>query len=49
MILGDKNSNIPRITAVIAEAFAEEVFELHSEMKMRLTQIIRQIQVISSK
>ena len=44
-ILGLNNSNIPRIIAVIAEAFAEEVFELESEVKTRLTQIIRTIQV----
>ena len=47
-ILGLSNSNIPRIIAVIAEAFAEEVFELESEVKIRLTQIIRTIQVCFS-
>jgi len=46
-ILGLNNSNIPRIIAVIAEAFAEEVFELESEVKTRLTQIIRTIQMNS--
>ena len=46
LVLGANNSNIPRIIAVIAEAFAEEVFELETEVKGRLIQLIRHIQVI---
>eukprot|EP00794_Sanderia_malayensis_P010931 gene10931-12092_t len=43
-VLGVSHSNIPRIIAIIAEAFAEEVFEEAAEVKERLVRLVRHVQ-----
>jgi len=43
-ILGDNNSNLPRVVAIIAEALAVEVLPPESEERRRIIEIVKQIQ-----
>ena len=45
MILGQNNSNIPRIIAIFAEAFSVEALPATNEVHKRMVNITRQVQV----
>ena len=45
MILGQNNSNIPRIIAIFAEAFSVEALPTTNEVHKRMVNITRQVQV----
>ena len=45
IILGQNNSNIPRIIAIFAEAFSVEALPTSNEVHKRMVNITRQVQV----
>lgn len=45
IVLGPNNSNIPRLIAIMAEAFLRDAIPAEHEVKQRMLHIIRQIQV----
>ena len=46
LILGNQNSNIPRIIEIFAEAFSVEALPPSNEVYGRMVNITRQVQVI---
>lgn len=49
IILGPNSSNIPRLIALIAEAFYRNAIPVDHPVAQRMTNIVRQIQVNKSK
>lgn len=43
-ILGANNSNLPRIVAIIAEAYHNEVIEATQEVGRRMLEIVKQVE-----
>lgn len=44
IILGTNNSNLPRIVAIVAEAFYRDVMEPNHEVGRRMLEIVKQIE-----
>ena len=47
VILGENNANLPRIVAIVAEAFQHEALPIASEVGARLLNIARLVRVTS--
>jgi len=47
IVLGENNANLPRIVAIVAEAFQREALPITSEVGARLLNIARLVRVMS--
>lgn len=46
LILGPNHANLPKLVAIIAEAFARDAIDIKHEVAQRMMRIVRQIQVL---
>jgi len=44
-LLGQENANVPRIIAVMAEAFSRDALEASSEVAQRMVRLLRLVQM----
>jgi len=47
VVLGENNANLPRIVAIVAEAFQHEALSVASDVGARMLNIARLVRVIS--
>jgi hypothetical protein len=46
LILGPNTSNLPKLIAIIAEAFARDAIDVEHEVAKRMVGLVREIQVL---